>query len=357
MNWCFLYPHYVTGGLETYVLRMCKYLKRINDSCFVACLSVSDNMQKQFLDVGTEFIYFDNWNRKNIAKTIDNKVDLVISFSLRDYYLMDKYCKHVHSFMYCVHPDHLTMNNREVNIIELAKSWFFRFYIRKGIGKGTLLVMDDNIRNAVKKKYSLSIDESEVFLLPYFTPHDLKKWGHKDGDRYSLLTICRADFPFKSYVLGLIDAVNEISNQLKVRLTIVSYGKDIDLIKRKIEGNQNISLLGEIDYNNLKKIYLMSDIYIGMGSTAIEAAGYGLPVILANVNSPSFLSCGYFCDNPQAIGEFDDSGKEGKELLYELLCNEDIAIDVANRCRDAFCKNYDIASYVEKIKEISVSLI
>ena len=30
MNWCFVYQNYVTGGLETYVLRMCKYLNNKN---------------------------------------------------------------------------------------------------------------------------------------------------------------------------------------------------------------------------------------------------------------------------------------------------------------------------------------
>lgn len=354
MNWCFVYQHYVTGGLETYVLRMCKYLNNKNDSVVLVCNSVSEVMKLQYLEAGAKIEYFKEWDRKQIARKLDELIDIFISFGLSDYYLIGKYSKHALSLMYCVHPSHLTMDDRKLSFIEVLKKPVFYRIIKSGLKNNTLLMMDENISDAILNKYKLKVKPSAILRLPYEPASQVKKWAEISKKPYTVLTICRADFPFKSYVLGLVDAIESINKKrIVAELTIVSYGKDLDIIKKRISGKSYIKLIQETKYDDLENLYLSSDIYVGMGSTAIEAAKYGLPVILANVNSPDFLSCGFFCDNPQAIGEFDTDGIDGYKLLTELLkMDRDMFINLADNCKNVFDNNYDMGLFINHIRGV-----
>lgn len=349
MRWCFVYQNYITGGLETYVLRMCKYLNLKKNKVFIMCHTISNEMAVQYKEVGAEILIYDDWNRKKIAKELDSRVDVYISFWLSDYYLLKKYSRHAISIMYCVHPSHLTMDNRKKTPIEILKEIHFYKIIKEGINDKTLIVMDQNVVDEVLKKYKLQIKDSEILLLPYDRPKFQKNWKNQKYG-YKILTICRADFPFKSYVLGLITSVIQLREKgINCTLTIVSYGKDINVVKNKISNHEYITLLGETKYDDLKQLYLESDIYVGMGSTVVEAASYGIPTILANVNSPNFKSCGLFCDNPQSIGIMKNEGKQGYDLLYDLVSHSPTELNlIGKKCKEAFDKYYCIDEYVEK---------
>lgn len=354
MNWCFVYKNYITGGLETFVLRMANYLVNNGHSVYLVCQTVSDEMKSQYTDSGTRIEYFDIWDRKKISQRMKGKVDIFISFGLSDYFLLGKYAKYAVSLMYCVHPTHLTMDDRKMNLIEILKMPVFYQIIKEGINNNTLLMMDENISDAIYKKYKLKVKPSEILQLPYEPTSKVKIWNGTFEKPYSVLTICRADFPFKSYVLGLVDAIASINkNNIVAKLTIVSYGKDLDVIKGKIKGKNYIKLIQETKYNDLENMYLDSDIYVGMGSTAIEASNYGLPVILANVNNDKFVSCGYFYENPTQKGIFKYNAKPGICYLNQLI-NYDYSQlkEMGEKNKSAFHDLYDIKSFVQSIMRV-----
>lgn len=354
MNWCFVYPHYVTGGLETYVLRMCRYLNNKDDSVVLVCNSVSEEMKLQYLEAGAKIEYIKEWDRKQIARKLDGKIDIFVSFGLSDYYLIGKYSKHALSLMYCVHPSHLTMDDRKLSFIEVLKKPVFYRIIKKGLKNNTLLMMDENVSDAILNKYKLKVKPSEILRLPYEPASQVKKWDEISKKPYTVLTICRADFPFKSYILGLIDAVSIInSNSIKMELTIVSYGKDIDVIKKKIIGKKYIRLIQETKYDELIHLYLNNDIYVGMGSTVVEASNYGLPVIIANANNENFVSCGYFYENPTQKGVYEQDGNPGINYLEELLdCNYSQLEEIGRKNKTAFHEFYDIQTFVQSIMSL-----
>ena len=354
MNWCFVYQNYVTGGLETYVLRMCKYLNNKKDTVFLACSSISDEMKLQYLNSGARIEFFDEWDRKQIARKLDGKIDIFVSFGLSDYYLIGKYSKHALSLMYCVHPSHLTMDDRKLSFIEVLKKPVFYRIIKRGLKNNTLLMMDENISDAILNKYKLKVKPSAILRLPYEPASQVKKWAEISKKPYTVLTICRADFPFKSYVLGLVDAIESINkNRIVAELTIVSYGKDLDIIKKRINGKSYIKLIQETKYDDLENLYLSSDIYVGMGSTVVEASNYGLPVILANVNNEKFVSCGYFYENPTQKGIFNYDSKPGICYLNELIEYDYLKLkEIGDKNKSAFHEFYDIKSYEESIMKI-----
>ena len=354
MNWCFVYKHYITGGLETFVLRMANYLVNNGHFVYLVCQSVSDEMKSQYTDSGAKIEYFDIWNRKKISQRMKGKVDIFISFGLSDYFLLGKYAKYAVSLMYCVHPLHATLDDRNKTFIEMLKCPMFYYIIKRGIENDTFLIMDENVRHAIYKKYKLSVKNSEILHLPYKSSEDVKKWDGIKKSPYSVLSICRADFPFKSYILGLIDAVSIInSNSIKMELTIVSYGKDIDVIKKKIIGKKYIRLIQETKYNELIHLYLNSDIYVGMGSTVVEASNYGLPIIIANANNENFVSCGYFYENPTQKGVYEQDGNPGMNYLKELLdCNYSQLEEMGRKNKTVFYEFYDIQTFIQSIMSL-----
>ena len=77
------------------------------------------------------------------------------------------------------------------------------------------------------------------------------------------MTIARAEFPFKGYILGLLDWF--ASSDSNIRLTIVSYGPDEKKIADRIDSfdeivKKRITLVGKTDYGQLEKYYKTADL-------------------------------------------------------------------------------------------------
>ena len=206
--------------------------------------------------------------------------------------------------------------------------------------------------DAVEKKYRITISPDKIYPLPFEMTDKRKEWGN-DPEVREVLSICRADFPFKSYILGLIDCIKKINEQNKrAKLRIVSYGKDIDQIKRRIGDCESIELIGETPYDKLTEYYLQADIFVGMGTTILDAAKFGLPAIYANVDSPEFVSCGFFHDNPQAVGILDKEGFQGELLVRELVEQDYSELKrLGDMNREIFIQNYSMDSFYKKLQE------
>lgn len=347
MKWCFVYQNYVTGGLETYVLRMCKYLNDKNDLVVLACASISEEMKLQYMDSGAKIEYFKEWDRKKIARTLDGKIDIFVSFGLSDYFLLRKYANESLSILYCVHDYHLTLQDRKSSILNKMKQVFFKKVIEVGMKDETILIMNEKFYESVCNHYGLPGNRNCISHLPY--PSRALQNKEKKDDICNILTICRADFPFKEYVIGLIDDFQTIDYP-NTKLTVISYGSDINEVKKHISNNQKIELIEKVDYNKLYNFYNRSDIYVGMGSTTIEAASYGIPVINANSYDRSFKSTGFFCDNPHALRNTKFGVIDGKQILIDTLnMKEDARNILGKRCYSTFMNLFSMDQHYEKI--------
>ena len=114
------------------------------------------------------------------------------------------------------------------------------------------------------------LDEKNTFIIP------------KVDKKINILWIGRLD-DFKIHVLNyLIDNINKSQhiNLFDIELTIVGSGKYEYKIPKQKHLNFKIKHYPEVDHDEIFNFYKNTHIFAGMGTSALEAASYGVPTIL-----------------------------------------------------------------------------
>jgi hypothetical protein len=129
----------------------------------------------------------------------------------------------------------------------------------------------------------------------------------KRSGEFNILTISRAEFPFKGYILGLIDDFDIIcKSHHHVKLTIITFGRDIEKVYKKLEELPNgvrdrISIVGQTPYENLSEYFNKAHVFLGMGTTLLDAANYGVPSLVVQQYTYRNFSSGLFHTQPKEL--------------------------------------------------------
>ena len=133
------------------------------------------------------------------------------------------------------------------------------------------------------------------------------KSDYTSNDKLTILTILRASFPFKGYIFGLVrQVVTLVSEFPKIRLQIIAFGEQENELQSEInnipsELRSHVEYIGRVSYERLVDYFKVADLYIGMGTTVLDAANHGLPVLVVNSYTYESESFGYFSDNPTEL--------------------------------------------------------
>lgn len=116
--------------------------------------------------------------------------------------------------------------------------------------------------------------------------------------------------PFKCYVFGLIEAVNAlIAKGHAVRLTIYGYGEQEQALRDAIAALPHaaaIRFLGALPYEEFEQEVRGYDLFVGVGTAAMEAAAMGAPTLLG-IDSDKHYCYGYIQQVPLGVvGEVVD---------------------------------------------------
>jgi glycosyltransferase involved in cell wall biosynthesis len=161
--------------------------------------------------------------------------------------------------------------------------------------------------------------------------------------------------PFKAYNFGITEVVRALSDDsLDVAWDIYGHGPDVDkLIKLVEEANKiprsRISFMGPLPYESFPEVIRKYDIFVGMGTAAVEAAQLGTPTICAidgsHTKAYGFLDELPFGNVGERLPERDE--REISDLITSFVrASESEKELVARRCSAAAAK-YDFESYLE----------
>lgn len=160
-----------------------------------------------------------------------------------------------------------------------------------------------------------------VILAPVILPAPQPVTALSPGEPY-LLSVSRLDGRMKSYVEGLIGAFAELRHTHPgLRLKIVGDGPGISSVRRKtLEAGvvDSTEFLGTLPSDALAPFYAEARAFVGMGTSACEAAMYGAPVVLALAYQAEGLSPGYY-GQPGVEGFGEDIPGQKKTPLIDLL--------------------------------------
>lgn len=245
----------------------------------------------------------------------------------------------------------IAMQNKNF-IIEKSYYLFYRRIANKLAENKNIVHLSDIAMETFIKHYNLKITTNELSFLGlglFLDEFDLEEVKCRyRNDVTNITTIGRFDFPFKAYVLGIIDSFKKIREQgYNVKLNIIGYGKDEETVISKIselpiEIQDHIQLLGKVDYRELSKYLSNTNIYIGTGMTLVDAANKGIPGIIATVYQSGDVSGGFLCYNMMYPMSYIGNSTFTEDILKVLKMTENEYVELSQRTYDEYKKAYDI---------------
>lgn len=314
MNFVFTTCRLVMGGNETLILRMSEWLLSEGHSVTVIAAQggyLADKMPKGCNVIvvgsfrfGAAVIPFFNYD--DDIKEIFKQADVVMSFSgggcMFAYHLYKRFSpKSAKLISGVFHP------NTGVSEVSYFNSIFWnavfnenKFYMNKAISE-----------EHAQKGYDT--ENTKLWTLPVII--DRKSDNLSIGfDSNIILSIGRLT-EFKGYNYYMIDVVKELVNQGFKNIEWHVIGDDEpntrEPVKKYMQSKiieyglqDNIMLHGIIDYKELPKFINKSKVFVGMGTSAVEACACGVPTICAVVDEKEGYTYGYMWDQPKGcVGE------------------------------------------------------
>lgn len=354
----------VFGGSQTLIYRMCEWLHEKKIKTVVMCNS-ADNKEivSKLENINVVIDCFppeDYHHTKNMLVSLlkEDKDLLVVNFGFDRY--MNIECTKA--------KYHLEFNNIIYDIIpttffkgEGVKSKFLKKHAKKVYSSVVLRMLANNAIRTLEDTYITGVRGYYNFTAEEFSPKILRlPMKCKRLDNYEqiikqgfesdlILSAARADFPFKGYLVGLVDQFCEIKKEKpSVRLKIFSDGGDMHILRDKVnavpeEIRKDISLNSWISYEELYQEMQKAKVYIGMGTTVMDAALNYKPSVVVSFDTMNCLSAGLFTDNPYCTATHGDGYPEATETLRRVLRSS--FDEYKKLCIDNFevvYKNYNI---------------
>ena len=315
------------GGTESYMMRMAKWAKH-NGHKFVIALQKGRTIDPIWNhDIQKNNITIESFSVRKPYKVIQISSEFKHLLMKEDVYIIATDITSYFQFVffkvfskankisiiyYILHPYVCKITSRRL------VNYPYYIFMKKQIGK-SIIFMDEESVNYCKKFYNKNFDVNEVYRIGFeIEPLSTKIITDriKNRDQLVVLSCSRMDFPFKGYQMGLINEIERIIERYtNIHFIIIGTGKDAsmldDVIKSKpISIRSHITRIDKVPYNQLDEYMKKSHVYIGMGTTLLDAAKFGLPSIVATMNQMGIQSSGFFSDNYNNVtGNLEMSNK------------------------------------------------
>ena len=349
-----------TGGIETLIVRMANYLVSTGAKVFVCC--TAGGALEALLDNRVDVIsYTDPRDLVISIKTHHNQkisvsTTLIMSFdpisaarALMVEILLSK-SRQVTHVSGVFHPRAYFMRG------ERRDRTFLYYLLACAIGKCWLFFMNEECRKSHSIKWGMDLSKSPLLALPINLLDAI--WQPSDKKNLRIVSVGRL-VDFKAYNLGAAKIIKTCHERgLEVTWDIFGDGSLYNSIKSEIEAlgvARHVRLMGTLDYNDFSKKVSGYDLFIGIGTAALEAAMVGVPTICATEDADS-CCYGYLYELPFGnVGELqaDKPTVEITDLIesYSLLSQaERLVLSVNSR---SVAKKYGMPQFVNSIVDIT----
>ena len=362
----FVYDLNYKGGVETLLLRLCRYLQTENKEIVVWTEGMDNGeLCRELLSYGVNV--FDvsglkNCERKKafIEHVQTDRDSVTIHFTLNSFLKWERrkkrYSANFVNKLYVVHPNQLV---KGLSIpYKCIKRYVIKTYgqiIQNYIENKSIVFMDDECISKWESYYERPMESCKYIMarLPMFIDPETR--GDDFVYEYDIMAAARAEFPFKGYLLGLINDFREINIYSQYKMLIISDGKDVSQLTNLLKDeDKSISYLSYVRYEEFIKYLKKSKIFVGMGTSVLDAANAGTLSVMAQPYTNDFVSNGYFHEAPFDIGKFEGKSA-GKRALIDLLQMSNV--DYVRACklsREMLAKYYNIEIVAEEIIDSNV---
>ena len=368
----FFNPHWILGGVDTYFYRMICWLTDREYETYLLLPKKAPIEEKFMEDVKktgvTVMPCIERFDVSNEMKPTKVKFDIstdktiyFISTRLEDYLIAQGIAKANPQNSFCLISYMLHVKALLRQKVERKETGLPRYlynqaaysYYRKILGKSTVFIMDSICRDSYESFYHTRLDD-DIMLPVGINVGTYTRDRVQKGEKFVILTVCRFEFPYKGYVLGLIKQFGELCDKYdNLELQIIGWGNGETRVCNEImqlseEKQKKVKLIGRVNYENLDDYILEANVYVGMGTTLLDAGKMGVPAIAVDFFTEESLSNQLLCDNPDIVA--CEHRVMTSELLERILNYSDE--EYAKCCYDTYVtvkEHYSIDSVMEKI--------
>lgn len=328
-----VYGTMFTGGIETLILRLAEHLAMSGFRTTIYCTTGGELQASVHPKVAV--INYDDvpdllrrLDSQNARDPVGDSV-LVLSFdatSAARAVLLDLALPKSVRVMHLTgvfHPKSYFMTGQPADRI------FLNELLVCAIGVKNIFFMNEECRLAHAKKWRVNLSSSPVIALP-IDQHEAV-WRPGNMSCLRIVSVGRL-VDFKAYNLGAMRILKNCRERgIAVSWDIYGYGPletEMKALAEAMEVSEYVCLKGKLDYKNFSTVVAGYDLFIGMGTSVIEAAALGVPSICAIVDEKT-SSYGYVSDLPFGnVGEMIE-GRHGFEI--EDLINGYVMFSAAER--------------------------
>ena len=339
----------VLGGLDSCAIRMFECLRRNGYAAYwmhedapiveYSLTRIIDRLQIEEI-VLDKSIAYSNIRLINVPASLKNhnRVIFICLFDIMLYYIIEKVKNKfgniiVDNYFYALHPYYGICRDTYSKSTAIRRLYYrlCKHNVTKINDNRNIIYMDKMCADYVNKHYRLGYgtnDQSILRLGFSVLPFDEAKiWGKTIRTTFTILTISRFDFPFKGYLLGLIDEFAKIVEKYpNARLSIIGNGLGAEELLSKIRIQNDsvknaIKLQGKIEYFRLKQYFDDANIFIGMGTTLLDAVNCGVPSIVVDAYKYECNCVGFFHDNIDKLAGMGSNIIVSAHTLIEKVIN------------------------------------
>ncbi|NLI92073.1 MAG: glycosyltransferase family 4 protein [Peptococcaceae bacterium] len=357
------------GGAATLTMRMAKWAmsKEFTVNVFTDRVENQHLMDEMVQDGMTVYVT-DYLMYAQIFDTIheDDATYIIITHTLVEYAQAEK-IKSKHSnvektILYVIHPYTLFYGipgKRSKQLILALSKFFLRGYVRRIYEEGHILFMDEECIQMSQEFLGLEFKDAhnEICRLPMnvneYTDIEIK--SRKKNKPFVILTITRFELEMKGYVIGLIKSYKNLMQKYNdIRLIIIGDGNGSDEIKALVnslntECQDSIELIPLLPYKELDRFFQKADLYIGMGTTLLDAVNHLIPSITIHAYTFDLIATGFFHVHPNILSTSEHK-IDACDLIEDVITmNDQEYIDLIAIQYHAYQELYDINNVMPKI--------
>lgn len=364
-----MFSHFDTGGLQTAMVRMARWCRVNNVDCLLIFESCDDQMFRLREDF--EIDYLQSFEGLDIARAIEDRLVksddgvTVVTFELPEFLLFERIRRRhlggmsLQSVIYNVSDGSMVYGEEFKGIAGKLIRALNKAVFEEMRSSRQTYYMDAETHDAAFERLGLTVavEDGTVIPLPMFIS-DESVLPHRHSGERTILTVSRAAFPFKGYLLGLVADFPRLKDRFPdLRLRIVSFGPDIRRLEQTIAecpepARSSIELVGQSTSEEIRAMLRRSWVYIGMGTTVLDAADEGVPAIVSCHHTLEDVCVGLFCDNPMEIGRAVD-GVPGVDLIISIARLSQSGYDeLSRKTYEAYRDAYDIEKIMPNILQL-----
>lgn len=369
LHFVFFYTLNENGGAETLMLRLAQWACSHGHKFYIFAQEAKNKkLVAQFHACGTQVIPITGIDRDTVEKIValgSLESIRVIHFSLNTFSKLEKVRKQMGKEFstqnYCIHSLELLKGFRSAKPIQEIIKAILRDPMKELIDNHQIFFMDDLSVNNTFSYYRLP-ERKSAMVVPL--PMHVRPYSPPDCSKisYDIITLGRADFPFKGYLLATIRDFTVLKREYpRMKLLVISEGPDLEQLQAEVDGldpemRKDVTLRGWVPYHELPQVLATGRVIVGHGTVVLDAINSSRPVIVVESYGYGNQSDGLWGIHTKELG-ITDHGKPDFAINYIrkiMDADPDVYKSICKQGWEYLNQHYEIDSVMNRLIQFEV---